>query len=135
MKYVLITSEKIKYFISEQEKNHIFGLIDQKDKFAMIQGDIVPLHITPSVIKFERWFENESKFLALKSKKMCKRCLKLIDLDERCDCGPKHLQLAEKAEHEPISADVLKKSREQVAKKFSWPDKNIPNQTTENEKN
>lgn len=124
MKHVLITSEKVKYFISDNEKNHVYGLIKAKEKYAVIQGDLIPLNITPSIISFDRWFENESKYLAMKSKKMCKRCLKLLDVDERCDCKPKQLQLEERGQQPPVSADVLKKSRDEIAKKFSWPEQN-----------
>ncbi len=85
-KYILITAAKLKYILSEKEKQAVFTAISEKEKQVVIQGEMIPLHITPSVVKFERWYAQELERLALSGKRLCKKCLKIMDIVDKCSC-------------------------------------------------
>lgn len=84
--HVLVTSEKVKYFITDEEKLAIWNALEDNLKYITVQRDIVPLHITPSVIEFSRWFKQENQYLASKNKRLCRKCLDVIALGDQCGC-------------------------------------------------
>lgn len=86
MKHVLITSEKMKFLISDEEKKAVVQRLLQKEKFVVLQGEVVPLAIAPTISTFDRWFAQENERLKTYSMKLCKKCLCARHVSERCQC-------------------------------------------------
>lgn len=90
-KYVLTTVDKTRYVLDECEKDAVFHAVAEREKMVIIQGDMVPLHVTPSVIKFERWWASESEKLIVSGKKLCRDCFKVYYINDVCKCWQKVL--------------------------------------------
>ncbi len=87
MKKILITSDKIRYFLEENEAMAVYKAINDGKKHIILHGDIVPLHITPSIVDVDRWVEQENITLRKRRQWMCKRCYSVYDeKDVRCGC-------------------------------------------------
>lgn len=84
--FVIITSEKIRYLVSEKTRDDLFDAIQQGEKYYIVQGDMIPLNITPTVISIERFYQQECERLKSKGQKLCKRCLKVCDISCGCPC-------------------------------------------------
>lgn len=85
-KYILITHDKIKFILSEMEYKAIIQVIAAGKKQVMVQGELIPLNIIPSVVKFERWYAQENQRLALTNYRLCKKCLSAMRIDNVCAC-------------------------------------------------
>lgn len=84
--YVVETINRARYIISEKEKEALFLAIANRETHAILQGDMIPLSAPPSVVLFERWYAKEVERLAVSQKRLCKKCLKVIGISDRCPC-------------------------------------------------
>ena len=116
-KYILTTIDKTRYVLSESEKDAVFKAIVEREKMVIIQGDMVPLHVTPSIVKFDRWWASESEKLIVSGKKLCRDCFKIYYVNDVCKCWQKVLGkkqnafIAEKEELPSLikqAADIVK---------------------------
>ena len=91
MKFVLITSDKLKYIINEGEYNALLEAINRNDKAFIIRKykALIPLHITPSIAPLEIWYAQENERLALTHHRLCKKCLRIMLIADKCVCWPK----------------------------------------------
>lgn len=112
-KYVLITIDKIKYILNEKEKAGVFSAIQSGEKQIVIQGEMVPLHVTPAVILFSRWYAQELERLANSGKRLCKKCLKIMQIDDKCACWEEM--------GKAVKQDAFIAPPEQTSGLFSWP--------------
>ena len=86
MEYVLITSDKIKYILDENEYKGAVEAIARNDKVIVLRGSVIPLHITPLITPFEVWFSQESERLALTHHRLCKKCFCIMATGDDCTC-------------------------------------------------
>lgn len=85
-KYVLTTPEKQRLLISQEEYNGVIMALDTNKKYAVIQGHIIPLSIAPTVSPFANWYATENERLANSGKRLCRKCLKQMDIFDKCPC-------------------------------------------------
>ena len=84
--YVMETINKARYLINENEKNALYEAIRQHENHVVLQGEMIPLSAPPAVMKFARWYAKENERLAVSLKRLCKKCLKVIGIQDRCLC-------------------------------------------------
>lgn len=108
--HVLITSNKIKYFLSALEAQSVAKAIQSNGKMIMIQGDVVSLQIIPSLINVNRWYEQEAERLYQQNKTMCRNCFAITD-SERCGCrditDPSRILGAPKEDYQPVRPETI----------------------------
>lgn len=111
MKYILITAEKMRYAISEKEKSAVFEAIKNHESHVVLQGEMIPLQIIPTIVSFQRWWASESEKLIVSGKKLCRICLKIYYINDVCKCWDSTLskkQNAFKAVNEELPTVVQK---------------------------
>lgn len=86
MQYILITAEKMRYAINESEKSAIFEAINNHESHVIVQGDMIPLQIIPTIVSFQRWWSNENEKLIVSGKRLCKLCFKIYYINDVCKC-------------------------------------------------
>jgi len=83
---MLITHDKIKFKLTEEQKNGVFNAVSRGEKFVILQGSMVPLTIPPTVIESRKWFAQENERLKTYKKRLCRKCGSAIDLSGGCSC-------------------------------------------------
>lgn len=86
MYYVMITIQKMRYLLSEKEKNAVFDDIQDGKPCTVVQGEMIPLQAPPTIVSFPRWWAAENERLAVSGKRLCKKCLKVMDAAGSCVC-------------------------------------------------
>lgn len=88
MKYVLITHDKLKFIIDDENYMAFLKAIENNDKAFVIKKykAVVPLHITPTIIPLEVWYPQENQRLALTHHRLCKKCLSIMHIQDKCSC-------------------------------------------------
>jgi len=120
-KFVLISSDKQKFIISQIEFDLIFGALEDGAKYIRLQKSLLPLNMAPTIIPFARWYAQELERLVLTGKRLCRKCLKIMTITDKCDCwqatGKGKSQDAFLAPKEQMSGIVS-----DFAKKMSFPE-------------
>lgn len=126
-KYILVTSEKARFFISQKEANAVLQSLEEKKKYVVIQGSIIPILIPPTVLDFGRWYATENDRLAVSGKRLCKICLKVMVIGDGCICWERNMGLKQQAFKALPSelAPIL----QQITDKFTW--HSLPSQNDE----
>lgn len=83
----MITSEKVKYLLSDEEYKGILSALDQGLKSAFIQNEVVPLTIPPTITRLTRWLAQEKQRLYLRGMTVCKKCYSMKSIRDRCPCS------------------------------------------------
>lgn len=108
--HILITANKVKYFLSAQEATAVMQAINTSDKVIIIQGDVIPLQIMPAVVDVNRWYEQEAERLYQQNKTMCRNCFAVTD-SERCGCrditDPSRILEAPEEHHQPVRPETI----------------------------
>jgi uncharacterized protein (UPF0248 family) len=86
MEYILTTIEKNKYRISEEIKNQIMEAVNNNEKYVVVNGDTIPLHIIPAIVNVPKWIEDMDDSLRHKSKRICKKCMRTREIEGFCEC-------------------------------------------------
>lgn len=89
-KYLLITSDKFKFEITEAQKAAIIKAINRGDKLLEIQDSVISLAITPTIIEYSKWAEQENERLKLYDKRLCKKCGQIMAVESGCICWHKN---------------------------------------------
>lgn len=84
--YILTTVDKHKMLISGDERNAILAAVNSGEKAIVIQDCLISLAIVPEVMPFIRWFEQENDRLKNSQKRICKKCLGVMDIEVGCVC-------------------------------------------------
>lgn len=117
--HVLITGNKVKYFLSALEAQAVAKTIQSNGKMIMIQGDVVSLQIIPSIIEINRWYTQEMERLYLQDKTMCRHCFSITD-SERCGCrditDPSRILEAQKENYQPVRPETIAAVRAKLNK-------------------
>lgn len=116
-KFVMTTGAKVKFLISERERNAVFEAVSQGEKKVIIQGEMVSLQIIPDVIRFERWVVNETQRLASFGQRLCKLCFN--PMKDVCSCWPNQGGKKQQAFFLPkgMEEEIMR-----LAQNFQWPD-------------
>jgi len=86
-KYVMTTTDKTKFILSEEEKEAVFkAVLNGKQKQIVVQGQMIPINIAPTIITMERWWSQENERLALTHHRLCKNCLSIMHIQDKCPC-------------------------------------------------
>lgn len=67
----------------------MLAALDDGDKSVMVQGQLIPLSIHPTIITAENWFSQERDRLRIHGMTRCKRCLQIKSIRDRCGCYDK----------------------------------------------
>ena len=89
MQSVLITHDKLKFLLNTAECQLFLGAIKNNDKAFVLQrydNAVIPLHITPTLIPFEIWYAQENERLALTHHRLCKKCMSIMHIEDKCAC-------------------------------------------------
>jgi len=122
MVYVLVSATKKRYALDDIEYQKVLKAIEDDDKAVMVQGSVIPLHITPEVMPFEVWFPQENERLALSGKRLCKKCLCIMDIQDKCSCWKEMGKGEVKSGFQlPVLPENVKQAVKQIAKKKSFP--------------
>jgi hypothetical protein len=115
-RFVLITPEKTKFILQDNERASVFAAIQAGEKQIILQNEMIPLHITPLIITFSRWYAQELERLALMEKRLCKKCLKIMAIQDKCDCW-EHQGKGKEQDAFVAPAEMIKS----IADKMSFP--------------
>lgn len=88
MKYILVTHDRLRFILDEGNYASFLKAIKNNDK-AYVVGKyktVIPLHITPTVMPFEIWYAQENEKLAMSGKRLCKKCLSIMEFKDGCIC-------------------------------------------------
>lgn len=102
MKYKMITSDRVKFDLTEEERNAVNKALVAGQKFVIIQGCTISLAIAPTILPFETWIENENERLVTSGKRLCKKCYKIMDVETGCVCWNKN----ERGEEQPLLGEA-----------------------------
>jgi len=91
MFYVMETIQKARYLLNEREKQEVYEAIAEHESHVIIQGDMIPLAATPSIMSFSRWWAKENERLAVSGKRLCKKCMKVMEMQDKCICWDSNL--------------------------------------------
>lgn len=119
--HVLITFDKVKFFISEKEGLGIINALNQGQKMAIIQGEVIPLNIAPTIITIERWFAQENERLALTHHRLCKKCLCVMMISDVCSCWEELGKGEQKSAFGGTLPEGVRQTIELMAKSKSFP--------------
>lgn len=87
MNYVLITINGTRFLISEKEKISVYQAVANHEKSVIIQRQMIGLQAVPEVLEFPNWFAQENERLSNQRKKLCKKCLGSILIENKCSCS------------------------------------------------
>ena len=90
MKYKMLTSDRVKFDLTEEERIAINKALVAGQKFAIIQGCTISLAIAPTILPFDTWVANENERLVTSGKRLCKKCYKIMDVESGCTCWHKN---------------------------------------------
>lgn len=122
MRYVLITSDRLKYILNEEENKKVVQAILRNDKAALIQDSVIPLHITPAITPFEVWYAQENERIALTGHRLCKKCLRTMEIQDKCTCWQEQGKGENKnAFKEPVLPESVHEAIKQMADKKNFP--------------
>lgn len=82
--WVMLTHDKQRIILNDQEKSAIYSCISSGDKYMIIKGEMFPLHIIPTIRKLEEWYLNEKGRLKMSDKRLCEKCLSVVDIGAFC---------------------------------------------------
>lgn len=120
-KFVLVTSEKQRLLIDENEYKALVKAIDANKKYAIVQGFMIPLAIAPSISPFEAWYETETERLANSEKRLCKKCLKIMNIYDKCLCWEQQGTGREQHALKPILPDSVRERLSEISAQKSMP--------------
>lgn len=88
MKYVLTTHDKLRFILDDDNYSEFLKALQENSKAYVIKKykAVIPLHITPSVVPFEIWYAQENERLALSNHRLCKDCLCIMNIFDKCKC-------------------------------------------------
>ena len=121
-KYVMIMADKNKFILNEDEKVGVFDAVQNGESFVFLKGEMVSLQIIPTVITIERWWSQENERLAVSGKRLCKKCLGVMMIEDKCPCW--EVQGRGEIKHgieTPLLPGTVKEAIQQVADKKSFP--------------
>ncbi len=86
-RYVLKSSENQRMILNQLEFDAVWSALTKKEKFVRIQNTIISLTIPPAVTPIEQWMVNENERLASFNKRICRKCLSVMDaITNTCPC-------------------------------------------------
>lgn len=88
--YVMITADKMRFLLSEQEYRSVVVAIAQNLKSIFIQQCTVSLAITPTVMPYEKWYAIENEKLFQSGKRLCRLCGSAMGMIGGCPCWHKN---------------------------------------------
>jgi len=86
MDFILTTVDKNRYRISEDVKNLVCEAVFNGEKFVTLNGDLVPLHITPSIVNVDKWISDMDDSLIKVKRRICRKCMRGRDIEGFCEC-------------------------------------------------
>lgn len=117
--FVLITAQKQRLIISQKEYDALLDCLNKGQKFVVIQNHLMSLAIAPSVTPFASWYATENERLANSGKRLCRKCLKQMEIMDKCSCWT--VMGKGKIQEAFVLSDEIKKFIADYSKKFSWP--------------
>ena len=95
-KYIMITSDKFKFFLTLEERDAVNRSIAKGDKFLVVQDSTIPLSICPTMLPIDKWREDENNRLYVSGNKLCKKCNTVRDIQSTfcSNCQNKKMELA-----------------------------------------
>jgi len=121
-KYIMTTGGKEKFVLTENEAEAIKRSVRNGDAFTVIKGEMVSLQIVPSVIRLERWYAQENERLALTHHRLCKKCLSVMQIADKCPCWKESGKSENKhAFVAPELPDSVKESVRKVSSGMGFP--------------
>jgi len=115
--YILYTHDKRKFIINETEKEAAFKAVMNSEKALFLHGEMIPLQIAPTIMKFERWYTQENERLAMTDRRLCKKCLSIMSIFDSCACW----ENTGKGEEKNAIAGVLSESLNKLAESKKFP--------------
>lgn len=85
-RYILMTADKSKFVLNEKERETVFNAIQNGDAFVALRKEMISLQIIPTIITLERWWSQENERLAVSGKRLCKKCLGVMTIQDKCAC-------------------------------------------------
>lgn len=82
-KYMMVTHDKFKFELTEEELRAVRGSIIKGDKFLMLHDSMVPLSIVPIILPLATWKDQENDRLATSGKRICNNCNSVRDNESR----------------------------------------------------
>jgi hypothetical protein len=115
--FVLTTPGKQRLLINEKEYKALLECLNKGEKFVVIQGHLISLAIAPAVSPFANWYATENERLANSGKRLCKKCLRQMDVLDKCTCW----EIMSKGEKQNAfkAPDIIK---EFSAGYYKWPE-------------
>ena len=84
--YILTTANHQRLLINKNEYDGLIGALNEDKKFVVMQGHVISLALAPSVSPFANWYATEAERLAVSGKRLCKICLKIMGISDKCGC-------------------------------------------------
>lgn len=121
MQYVLITPNKMKLLLSQQENMAVQRAIVNNDKAVFVQGATISLNIVPEIYPVEIWYAQENERLANNGKRLCKKCLSIMNIDDKCTCWTEMSKGDDKNAFKSELPESVKGAVKQIAENKSFP--------------
>lgn len=87
--YVMITADKMRFLLSENEYKTVLKAISQKLKSIFLQKSTISLAITPTIMPYEKWYAVENEALFKVCKRLCRKCGSAMAINDGCTCWQK----------------------------------------------
>lgn len=123
MKYILITHDKLKFILDDENYEKFLEALAKNDKAFVIKKykTVIPLHITPTVVPFEIWYTQENERLALTHHRLCKKCLSIMAIEDKCTCWREQGTGEEKNAFVGILPESVKERLGKITESKSFP--------------
>jgi|SRR3990167_100354 len=120
--YVLITHDKTRLLLTQDQAKQVFEAIQAGEKYIIIQSQMIPLHIIPTVLEVEVWYTQENEKLRISNRRLCKKCLSIMDILDVCDCWEKKSKGYKKNSfRQPVLPEEVLKLLREKAKVMEFP--------------
>ena len=117
----MILPDKMKLLLNEEEKEAVIKAIQQGDSYVVLRGQMVSLQIIPTVLTFETWYTQENEKLALSGKRLCKKCLSIMAISDKCACWEGGKGEERNAFKETPLPELVESAIKQITEKKSFP--------------